>query len=102
MPQVVVRFDSPTHAAFKQAAEQRYGSMQHAVEVFAEALVKHEATATIYHMDGTPCPVSAMLASIAACVEMEVAAKFHLTTHAPPKPPATTRDEARESLADSA
>jgi uncharacterized pyridoxal phosphate-containing UPF0001 family protein len=98
MKQILLRLEDAQHSAFKAAAAHHPGGMQGVLEVLVDSYTKHETERSIHHLDGSMCPVSAMIQAIAACTELEIKGLM-ARQRAPTTPPAGgTRDEQRDDL----
>lgn len=78
MKSIIVRVDDDTHRAFKELAEHHPGGMNGLLVGHIETLCANEADRCIRHLDGSLCPVSAMIQAIASSVHAELA---HQSAH---------------------
>ena len=70
--QVPFRLDPEVDRLFEAAVAEGRTTKQHVLEVFVENYCKHHRTGSIVHLNGTICPVSAMLAALADGVRLEL------------------------------
>jgi hypothetical protein len=81
MRQILVRLDDHTHATFKALCDHIPGGMQGVIASHVEVFIAHEHDRSIRHLDGSLCPVSALIDALATTTRAELESR----SHAPPR-----------------
>lgn len=87
MRQIIVRVDDATHAAFKALCDHVPGGMQGVLASHVAVYVQHEADGCIRHLDGSVCPLSALISALAVTTRAELENRSqarHSTSQTPP------------------
>lgn len=69
--QVPFRMDKDARDRFKAMCAQRHTTQQNALEKLVEAYTVNAERGDVFHLDGTKCPISAMLDTMAQIVGAE-------------------------------
>ena len=73
------RLTAQTRDDFKAACASMHESQQGALEKFVEGYIQHAQRGHVYHLDGSLCPITATLESLAQAVALEARHRMMLS-----------------------